>query len=154
MLFLYCTPRPDNEVIMNDILHVGRCIDSAWIYAWKFHYICMYSQVLRIEKRHFEDVTSLRSEFGKNSAKNFLRIPFLFNLDQTELDMQTSYLMYKEFKYFKLGKYLYSANYISHSNILDNSKLETDLNYIHKFNYDSIEDRKHRVFKYQPANML
>jgi hypothetical protein len=71
-----------------------------------------------------------------------------------ELDLQINYLMYKEFKYFKLYKYLYSANCIRHSNILGNSKLETDLNYIHKFNYDPIEGRKYRVFKYQLVNML
>jgi len=62
--------------------------------------------------------------------------------------------MYKKFKYCTLDKYLYFANYISHPNILDNSKLETDLSYVHKFNYDPIEECKLCVFKCQLVNML
>ena len=62
--------------------------------------------------------------------------------------------MYKKFNYCTLDKYLYFENYISHPNILENSKLETDLNYIHKFNYDPLEERKLFVFKYQLDNML
>jgi len=62
--------------------------------------------------------------------------------------------MYKKFKYCTLDKYLYFANYISHQNILQNSKLGTDLNYIHKFNFDPIEEGKLWVFKYQLVNML
>jgi len=62
--------------------------------------------------------------------------------------------MYKKFKYCTLDKHLYFANYISQPNILDNSKLETDLIYIHKFYYDRIEESKLCVFIYQLVNML
>jgi hypothetical protein len=93
MLFIYCTPRPDNEVIMNGNLLVGSYTDSERICAWKCQYICNHFQVVRNEIRRFEDTNYFRSAFSNNTNKNFLRIYFLFGLDQMELDLQINYLI-------------------------------------------------------------
>lgn len=109
-LFLYCMPRPDNEMIMNHTLLVDRHSGSAWIYARKFNYIYIYCQVVRIEWQHFEDATSVRSAFSNKSTTICWRMTFLCNLDRMEVELYINYLMYKKFNYFTLDKYLYFAN--------------------------------------------